>query len=188
MAYLKKDERQMAILDVAMALIQQEGIAAITARRIAQEAGIAVGQIHHHFKSTGQLKAQALLKVTDKLIAQAEQPQPDETPLEKIIRLVRPVGGQEGRAIRRLWNEATFLAERDPDIKQACKYSTEEWHSALVRLLQEAMAAGQLPVSDASELAWRLLALSCGIDNLAIENELPFSPQAVDQHIRALLK
>lgn len=170
-----------------MKIVIQEGIASITARRIAKEADIAVGQIHHHFKSIGQLKAQALIKVSDELVAQAEYPHSDESIIDKIIKIASPVEGKEGLAIRRLWNEATFLAERDPDIKQASKQSTEEWHKALVRLLEEAITAKKIPNHNASELAWRLIAFSCGVDSLAIVDEHLFNKEAVHQHIMALL-
>lgn len=187
-AYLKKTERYDEILRVAMKIVIQEGIASITARRIAKEADIAVGQIHHHFKSIGQLKAQALIKVSDELVAQAEYSRCDENLIDKIIYLVSPIDGEKGLAIRKLWNEATFLAERDPDIKQASQQSTQEWHKALVRLLDEAIATKVIPKKDASALAWRLIAFSCGVDSLAIIDEHLFSKEAVHQHIMTLLR
>ncbi|WP_434778718.1 TetR family transcriptional regulator [Neisseria sp. Ec49-e6-T10] len=171
-----------------MTIIVQEGIASITARRVAKEANIAVGQIHHHFKSIGQLKAQALIKVTDQLITQAEHTHPDESILDKIIKIVSPIIGKEGLMIRKLWNEATFLSERDPDIKQAYQQSTEEWHKAIVKLLDEAVATNKISTNNVSELAWRLIALSCGIDNLVIVDGFHFSQEAVNNHIIALLQ
>jgi AcrR family transcriptional regulator len=188
LAYLKKSERHDEILKVAMNMIAEESITSITARSVAEQAGIAVGQIHHHFKSIGQLKAQALIKVTDELVAQADRELAQQSVINKIISLVSPIEGKEGLVIRKLWNEAIFLAERDPDIKQACKQSTEEWHKTLVKLLEEAIAAKKIAENDADELAWRLIALSCGIDNLAIVDEFAFTKEAVKTHILQLLQ
>lgn len=187
MAYLKKTERHNEILKVAMQIIIVEGIASITSRSVAKEAGIAVGQIHNHFKSIGQLKALALIHVTDELIARAESSSPDESMIDKIVKIVSPVQGQEGLVIRKLWNEAFFLAERDPDIKRACVQSIESWHGILVKLLGEAVSAKQVSIANASEIAWRLIALSCGIDSLSVVDESLFSKEAINNQIYAIL-
>lgn len=51
MRYLSKDERREEILQAAMRVALTEGFAAMTVRRIATEAGVATGQVHHHFAS-----------------------------------------------------------------------------------------------------------------------------------------
>lgn len=188
MAYLSKAERYDDILKTAMNILVEEGIASITARKVAGQANMAVGQIHHHFKSIGQLKAQALIGVTEKLVARAGQHHANEPITNKIIRAVGPVEGKEGVLIRKLWNEAYFLAERDTDIKQACKQSTEEWHKVVVKLIKEAVDAKEISTDDISGLAWRLIAFSCGIDSLSTVDELALSNEAIKQHIIALLK
>jgi AcrR family transcriptional regulator len=48
MRYLSKDERREEILQAAMRVALAEGLAAMTVRRIAAEAGVATGQVHHH--------------------------------------------------------------------------------------------------------------------------------------------
>ena len=59
MRYLSKDERREEILQAAMRVALTEGFAAMTVRRIATEAGVATGQVHHHFASAGELKSLA---------------------------------------------------------------------------------------------------------------------------------
>lgn len=188
MAYLKKTERYNVILQTAMNIIVQEGIAAITARRIAAEANIAVGQIHHHFKSVGQLKAEALIKVTEELIKQTEQSHANQDIIKQIINIVSPIEGKQGLVMRKLWNEAVFLAERDQAIKQAYQKSTEEWHKTTVKLIEEAISSEQLINNNPSELAWRLIALSCGLDSLATIEAFRFNKETINRHITALLK
>lgn len=59
MSYLNRDERREVILQAAMRVALAEGFTAMTVRRIASEADVAAGQVHHHFSSAGELKALA---------------------------------------------------------------------------------------------------------------------------------
>lgn len=168
MSYLKKHERQAVILEAAIKIMREKGISAVTARAIAKQAQIAVGQIHHHFESVNQVKAQALLKVTDLLIESAEEiiPNPKDLP-EHIINMVAPLPGQEGVDIRKLWNEAVYLAEYDDDLKQAYQHSTNQWQNMLLALI---LQHPKLDAQKAQDLSWLLIALSSGLDNLSIIN------------------
>lgn len=56
MGYLHKDERREVILQAAMRVGLEDGFKAMTVRRIATEAKVAAGQVHHHFTSAGDLK------------------------------------------------------------------------------------------------------------------------------------
>ncbi|WP_345489162.1 TetR family transcriptional regulator [Orbus sasakiae] len=187
MRYLKKTDRYNEILNTAIHILIDEGIASITARKIAAHANISVGQIHHHFKSVGQLKAQALLNVTEQVIEKAELANSNQTIIEKIVNLVSPLEGHGGLVLRTLWNEAVFLAERDADIKLAYKESTLKWHTTIITLITQANEDNILAVKAPSELAWRLIALSCGIDTLAIIDECKFDKTAIKDHIMAVL-
>lgn len=186
--YLKKAERYEVILNAAMKMIIESGIASITARKIAAEANISVGQIHHHFETIGQLKGLALLKVTDQIIQKSLEVQKELSIIEQIISAVRPIESDGDFLIRRLWNEALFLSYRDQDIKNAYKQSIEEWHAALIHLLEKAISEKQITPCDVSDLAWRLIALGCGLDNLVEFDEFKFNQAIMDNHIRALLK
>lgn len=186
MAYLKKHERQDAILQAAIAIMREHGISALTARAIAKQAGIAVGQIHHHFDSVNQIKAQALLQVTDILLNEAEDIIPNATALsEHIINLVAPLPGQEGVDIRKLWNEAVYLAEYDADIKAAYQSSTIQWHSMLVELILQQVGIGE---QTAVDLSWQLIALSNGLDNLSIINNEYLNAQFIRTQLQTALQ
>lgn len=68
----------------------------------------------------------------------------------------------------------------------AYQRSTKEWHEYVVQLITNAISAGVLKTPSATDLAWRLIALSCGFDNLSIMDE--FDQSKVNAHILALLK
>jgi len=49
MSYYSREVRRQMILETAVNIAYQDGLSAMTVRRIAQEAQIAIGQIHHTF-------------------------------------------------------------------------------------------------------------------------------------------
>ncbi len=68
MSYLNRDERREVILQAAMRVALADGFAAMTVRRIASEADVAAGQVHHHFSSAGELKALAFVHLIRTLL------------------------------------------------------------------------------------------------------------------------
>lgn len=50
-------------MQAAMRLALRGGFAAMTVRQIAREAQVAAGQLHHHFTSIGELKAQVFIRL-----------------------------------------------------------------------------------------------------------------------------
>jgi AcrR family transcriptional regulator len=115
MRYLSKDERREEILQAAMRVALAEGLAAMTVRRIATEAGVATGQVHHHFASGGELKSLAFVRLIRALLdadVLAENASWRE-------RLHGMLGSDDGgfEPYIRLWREAQILASRDPKSK-----------------------------------------------------------------------
>ena len=117
MRYLSKDERREAILQAAMRVALAEGLAAMTVRRVAAEAEVATGQVHHHFTSGGELKSLAFVRLIRELL--------DADMLGENAswraRLHAMLGSDDGgfEPYIRLWREAQLLASRDADITSA---------------------------------------------------------------------
>lgn len=158
---------------------------AITARKIATKANIAVGLIHNYFKTIGELKAIALINVTNQLIEYQQRNSNNKSTLDKIINAANPLSGNEGTMLRKNWNEALFLSERDKDIKQAYLRSANEWHNYLINLIDEAITNNLIATTNSSDLAWHLIALCCGLDDLLVITE--FDKSVIYSHIIALL-
>jgi len=188
MSYLKKDQRQYEIQQAAIQIAVSNGLAAITARRVAQQAGIAIGQVHHHFRSVGQLKATTLLAVIKQLIEESQQANNDQSFFEQIINIVSPMDGEAGLVTRRIWNEAVFLAERDTDIKQAYKSTMDDWHKATVKLIKKAHKAGEFSIKKPSATAWRLIALSCGLDAITVIEDSKISNKVIREYLCVALE
>ncbi|CFR03523.1 TetR family transcriptional regulator [Yersinia frederiksenii] len=189
MAYLNREERHDTILQAAMRVAITEGMTATTVRRVASEAGVAVGQVHHHFASVSQLRADAfLLLVKHSLTAFALNSQ--NLPAHERLLLVLGYPQDEvGQRETRLWNETSILAERDELIKEAYATSMSDWHQATVAVIHAGIANNEFRSGiSASDIAWRLIGLVCGLDGLTQFTELGFSEREILRHLAAMME
>ena len=191
MSYLSHDERHRMILETAVKIAFSEGLTAMTVRRIAQEAQIAVGQIHRHFSSASELKSEAfLLTVTQSLAVVNESgAQEGASTLEMIGWCLFTENLEEARHYSKLWKEAEVISYQDDIMRNAFRSALNQWHHALVHLLETGIANGEFKVKRSpGSVAWDCIAYSCGIDgiyNLKMEN---FSENDYQVHTAAFLK
>ncbi len=186
MRYLSKDERREDILQAAMRVALAEGLAAMTVRRIATEAGVATGQVHHHFASGGELKSLAFVRLIRALLDAdiiAENASWRE-------RLHGMLGSDDGgfEPYIRLWREAQILASRDPEIRSAYILTMEMWHQETVAIIQSGAEAKEFTLSDRAEnIAWRLIGLVCGLDGIYVLNMPEMDNAAFNKHLDKLI-
>lgn len=186
MRYLSKDERREAILQAAMRVALAEGLAAMTVRRVAAEAGVATGQVHHHFTSGGELKSLAFVRLIRELL--------DADMLGENAswraRLHAMLGSDDGgfEPYIRLWREAQLLASRDADIKSAYVMTMEMWHQETVAIIRAGAEANAFTLTDRAEnIAWRLIGLVCGLDGMYVLNMPEMDDAAFNQHLDKLI-
>lgn len=191
MSYLSHDERHQMILETAVTIAFSEGLTAMTVRRIAQEAGIAVGQIHRHFSSASELKAEAfLLTVTQSLALMKESgAQEGASALEMVGWCLFTENLEEARHYSKLWKEAEVISYQDDIMRSAFRTALKMWHSALVHLLETGVANGEFKIKRPAEtISWDCIAYSCGLDgiyNLKMES---FGENEYQTHTAAFLK
>ncbi|MCI1899656.1 MAG: TetR family transcriptional regulator [Enterobacter sp.] len=182
MTYLSKDERREAILQAAMRVALNEGFTGMTVRRIAAEANVAAGQVHHHFASIGELKSQSFIHLIRALLDAEVVP---ETASWR-ERLHGMLGSDEGglEPYIRLWREAQFLATRDPEIKGAYVLTMEMWHQETVAIIRAGAADNVFILKDRPEdIAWRLIGLVCGLDGIYVLNMPDMDDDAFNSHL-----
>lgn len=186
MSYLSKEERREDILQAAMRVALSEGFNTMTVRRIATEAGVATGQVHHHFASAGELKSLAFVRlIRDLLDAEVVGENADWRQ-----RLHAMLGSDDGafEPYIRLWREAQILATRDPDIKGAYILTMEMWHQETVAIINAGVAAKAFTLSDRAEnIAWRLIGLVCGLDGIYVLNMPEMDDAAFNKHLDKLI-
>ena len=79
------------------------------------------------------------------------------------------LGSDDGRLdpYVRLWREAQLLADSDSDIKGAYLLTMDMWHKETVSLILQGTEANEFrPIDSAENIAWRLIALVCGLDGI----------------------
>lgn len=186
MRYLSKDERREEILQAAMRVALTEGFAAMTVRRIATEAGVATGQVHHHFASAGELKSLAFVRLIRDLL-DAEIVGENAGWRERLHAIL---GSDDGgfEPYIRLWREAQILASRDSDIKGAYVLTMEMWHQETVAIIRAGAEANAFTLVDQPEnIAWRLIGLVCGLDGIYVLNMPEMDDAAFNKHLDKLI-
>lgn len=189
MAYLNREERHDTILRAAMRVAMTEGMTATTVRRVASEAGVAVGQVHHHFSSVSRLRADAFLLLVKQSLATFAINSQNLPAHQRVLLVLGYPQDEAGKRETRLWNEVSVLAERDDLMKEACVASMSDWHQATVEVINTAIANNEFRSDiNASDIAWRLIGLVCGLDGLKQLTELGFSEAEILRHLTAMIK
>jgi AcrR family transcriptional regulator len=188
LAYLNREERHDTILQAAMRVAISEGMAATTVRRVASEAGVAVGQVHHHFSSVSRLRADAFLCLVKQSLAAFMVSSQQLPATERVLKVLGYPQDEVGQRETRLWNEVSILAERDELIKAAYAVSMSDWHQATLDAIHAGVASGAFRTEmNASDIAWRLIGLICGLDGLIQFTELGFSEAEIMRHLSAIM-
>ncbi|WP_212025767.1 TetR family transcriptional regulator [Citrobacter portucalensis] len=186
MSYLNRDERREVILQAAMHVALEDGFSAMTVRRIAAEAHVATGQVHHHFASAGELKSQAFVRLIRTLL-DAELVSEDASFRERLHAML---GSEDGglEPYIKLWREAQVVAGKDPEIKSAYLLTMRMWHEETANIITQGQKAGEFSSApDAADVAWRLIALVCGLDGMYILGIEEMADPAFDRHLDRMI-
>ncbi|AZT76713.1 TPA: TetR family transcriptional regulator [Salmonella enterica subsp. enterica serovar Orion] len=186
MSYLNRDERREVILQAAMRVALAEGFSAMTVRRIASEADVAAGQVHHHFSSAGELKALAFVHLIRTLLDAGQVP----PPATWRARLHAMLGSEDGgfEPYIKLWREAQILADRDPHIRDAYLLTMQMWHEETVTIIEQGKQAGEFTfTANATDIAWRLIALVCGLDGMYVLGIPEMADPAFKYHLDRMI-
>ncbi|QMR43615.1 TetR family transcriptional regulator [Citrobacter freundii] len=186
MSYLNRDERREVILQAAMRVALEEGFSAMTVRRIATEAKVATGQLHHHFTSAGELKSLAFVRLIRTLL-DAEQVSEGATFREQLHAML---GSDDGgfEPYIKLWREAQILADKDPEIKSAYLLTMRMWHEETTAIILRGQQEGEfLAEPDAADVAWRLIGLVCGLDGMYALGMSEMADPAFTRHLDRMI-
>ena len=123
-------ETEQALLDAAERLLFDFGAAAITTRRVADEAGVNHGLVHYYFGSVEQLLVRMLERFTERLIARQRQLYAADVPfLEKWRTAMAYL--EEDRPYQKIWFELQALAWNRPELQERLARVNEEWRGVL---------------------------------------------------------
>jgi DNA-binding transcriptional regulator YbjK len=149
------------IIHAVLAIVGRDGVAAVTNRRIAQEAGVSLGSITYHFATQHDLLRESLLHfVTEETRRFAElcAAQTGQVTLEEAAELVGRVAASTGFDSEQIAPFELYIqAGRDPQLREAAR----DCFAAYDRLAASILTA--LGVPDAERLASTLVAVVVGL-------------------------
>ncbi len=190
MNYLNREQRRTMILDAAKRVALLEGLNGLTVRRIAAEAQVSTGQVHHHFQSSSHLKAEVFIELMNQL-DQVEDQITTNSSLDRLFLLLGIENIEQTQPYLRLWNEAEVLIDQDQEIKKAYNVTMEQWHNSLVSTIEQGITQQEFKVSTASssqDIAWRLIAFVCGLEGIYQLGLKGLDQHSFKHHVEMVLK
>jgi AcrR family transcriptional regulator len=167
MTRMTPDQRRHAIIDAALSVALEKGLAATTVRDVAAVMGTSSGLIHHYFESMDEVLAAAFERVaSDDLeltaLAMASAP----TPTAAIGEYLRTYAPADKDWAFQFWLDAWAEAGRRPAIQATSRRLNLAWQGLLERTIAAGVESGEFHCADPSGAAWRILSL---LDGLALQ-------------------
>ena len=172
------ESSRFAIIMAVWKLIAHGGIEAVTFRRVAEQAGVSVGRVQHHFGTREQLVRAACHEMIEGSHASYH-----ELPTDPIVRLEHIVthaipDSPATRFGTSVWYAYLAKSVDDAEIGELLvqtKRGTEDECVALIEQVRAGAAGdtGAAGVGDARTLARRLLALADGLALRVLVGDLP---------------
>jgi AcrR family transcriptional regulator len=125
-----------ALFDAAERLLVDVGYAAITTRRLAEEAGVNHGLVHYYFGSNENLLLQMLERFTQRLIARQEELYASDLPFVEKWRTAMRHLVSDDVAYEKVWLELQAIGWNNAEMRQRLARVNADWR----RVLTEAFA------------------------------------------------
>lgn len=182
-----RDKRTL-IVEAALDVLLAEGIGKLSMRRVAREAGVALGLAHYYFASKGELIAAMIGASGRRFRAEAPPPPPGD---------VSGSGAWPGQATRSVLSDRVRLsadidsaALRDPLVAEAAAQRHRAAESEIGRQLTTAAAAAAVELDELPSLS---AVFSAALDGLAVRAlidpsfDLPAAHAALHRLLQARL-
>ena len=158
--------RQAGFADAALRLLVREGMASVTFRTVAAEAGMSLGAVQKAFPSKDVMLRVMFARLRETSAGPAQQglggPTVEDWLVERMMSLLPLDEARRAAELQRV-----SFAERaafDPGIAAAVAASDHELRLALADMIREAQSSAQLPASvDPDAAAWAARAVVQGM-------------------------
>ncbi|BCW90900.1 HTH-type transcriptional regulator BetI [Alphaproteobacteria bacterium SO-S41] len=173
------EKRRAAFAEAAFNILARDGLAGLTVRDVAREAGFTTGALVHYFPSKSELFVAASEHAALVVRPRMEQDEVAYPGLEGVRRVIYDALPRtpEARALWSVWLVFWDRAKVDPVIGKLARERYAEWHGRLARLLGRAQEAGDLsPKADPELLAQTATILVDGIAVQALRTSARLSP------------
>ncbi len=126
-----------ALLDAAERVLVDAGYAAITTRRLAEEAGVNHGLVHYYFGSVENVLVRTLERFTERLIARQRELYASDLPFIEKWRTAMRYLMSEDVAYEKVWLELQALAWNQQDLRERLARVNAEWRSVLTEAFEQ---------------------------------------------------
>jgi DNA-binding transcriptional regulator YbjK len=162
LATIAPPDTRERILRATVGLIGHEGVSAVTNRRVATAAGVALGSLTYHFPSQVDLLRESLLLFVGEEVARQEAIATDlrsrDPSVEQVVVEVERIVQESGDRIQELAEiELHLQAARDPALREASQRCFEAYEGVAAAALET------LGVPDSGRHARTIVALMYGM-------------------------
>ena len=126
-----------ALLDAAERVLVDAGYAAITTRRLAEEAGVNHGLVHYYFGSVENLLVRTLERFTERLVTRQREMYAADMPFLEKWRTAMRYLMSEDVVYEKVWLELQALAWNQPDLRERLARVNAEWRSVLTEAFEQ---------------------------------------------------
>ena len=174
-------ERHGELLQKAVDISAEEGLSAVTLRRVAAALDVTPGLVSHYFSSAEQLITAAFEVAANADLEEARaRVAAAGGPARQIAALMDYLLDDEGTDASALWLDAWSLGRRNPALAAAANALTDAWLAWLADIVRAGQAVGEFREADADVAARRLLTM---IDGLGTQQVVRAVPPAELKHI-----
>ena len=160
-------ERRDAIVEAALSVALQKGLASTTVRDVAAAMGTSSGLIHHYFESMDDVLAAAFERVAAHDLALTEEAMAASAdPAAAMVEFLRTYTPSDKDWSFQVWLDAWAEAARRPALQATSRRLNLAWQGLLERTIVAGVADGLFRCADPWGAAWRILSL---LDGLALQ-------------------
>jgi AcrR family transcriptional regulator len=157
-------ERHGELLAKAVEISRDEGLSAVTLRKVAAALGVTPGLVSHYFSSAEQLIVAAFGAVADADLNEARRRAAAvDTATDKVDALMDYVLDDSTVDESANWLDAWSLGRRNPVLAERANALTGEWLAFIAEIVRAGSAAGEFRVADPDVAARRLLTMIDGL-------------------------
>ncbi|MFK0072515.1 TetR family transcriptional regulator C-terminal domain-containing protein [Arthrobacter woluwensis] len=162
-------ERHAEIQDAAAVVALEEGLAAITLRRVARQLGVASGLVAHY-----EPRVEDFVAATFARIAAADRTEVEQAMagLDDVALRLRAVLASsldsERLPVTAVWVEAWGLGRRNEALAAAVREEMDSWQELLRNVIRDGVRAGVYSAPDPAAVAWQVLGMIDGLNAQAL--------------------
>lgn len=157
-------ERHGELLAKAVEISRDEGLSAVTLRKVASALGVTPGLVIHYFSSAEQLIVAAFSAVAEGDLAEARRRVAAvDTATDKVDALMDYVLDDSTVDESANWLDAWSLGRRNPVLAERANALTAEWLAFIGEIVRAGSTAGEFQVADPDVAARRLLTMIDGL-------------------------